>query len=111
MMSDLEEILGEAITAKELAEYLGVNETSIRKNFQQYGGIRVGRHYRFFTKEVINAIQKQTEEQVHSSGSAGRETGRKSLPDTQGCKKMGSRNEKNVGRRLERGNDRHGLLD
>ena len=110
-MNDLKKSLGKAISVKDLANYLGIKEKSVRLYYKELGGVKLGRQIKFFEKEVINAIQKQTEEQVHSSGSSGRETGRKSLPDTQGCKKMGSRNEKNVGRRLERGNDRHGLLD
>ena len=110
MIIDLEKTLGEALTAKELAEYLGVNETSIRKNYRQYGGIRVGRHYRFFSKEVISAIQKQTEKQVHSTGEKGKNKEGESFSDTEGSKKMGIGNAQNVRRRMER-HDRHGLLD
>jgi transcription initiation factor TFIIIB Brf1 subunit/transcription initiation factor TFIIB len=43
-MNDMEKILGEAITVKELAEYLGVNEKTVRQNYQQFGGIKIGRH-------------------------------------------------------------------
>ena len=44
MIHDLEKSLGEAITVKELAEYLGVNEKTARENYRQLGGIRVDRH-------------------------------------------------------------------
>ena len=43
-MNDMDKILGEAITVKELAEYLGVNEKTVRQNNQQFGGIKIGRH-------------------------------------------------------------------
>ena len=109
-MGDLEKILGEAITVKELAEYLGVNETSIRKNYRQYGGIRVGRHYRFFSKEVISAIQKQTEKQVHSASQEERKTAGKGIRKIEPGQKLGGSAAQNVRRRVER-NDRHGLLD
>jgi hypothetical protein len=108
-MIDLEKILGKAISVKELAEYLGVNETSIRKNFQQYGGIKVGRHYRFFTKEVISAMQKQTEKQIYSSVQAGQDQERKGLQHNERGQSMGSRNEKNARQSLER-HDKHNLF-
>ena len=108
-MNDLEKSLGKALTAKELSEYLGLSETSIRKNYQQYGGIKVGRQYRFFTKEVISAIQKQTEEQIYSTIQAGQDQEREGLQHIEGSKEMGSRHEKAQRRRIER-HDRHGLL-
>jgi len=108
-MKDLETSLGKALTAKDLAEYLGVSEKAVRENYQQLGGVRIGRHYRFFIKEIINALGKR-QEQVYRSGEEERETERESISDPERGKDLGIRNEKNVGPRLER-NDRHGLLD
>ena len=106
-MNDLEKLLGESITVKELAEYLGVNEKTIRENYRQFGGIKIGRHYRFFTKEVANALEKR--EKIYSTSQAERTEEREGLPDAERGKKVGIGNEKDVRRRLER-NDRHNLF-
>lgn len=108
-MKELEETLGKAISVKELANYLNISEKIVRENYQQLGGIRIGRHYRFFTKEVTNALEKR-EKQIYSASEEERETERESISDPKGSKDMGIGNEKNAGRRLER-HDRHGLLD
>lgn len=106
-MNDLEKLLGESITVKELAEYLGVNEKTIRENYRQFGGIKIGRHYRFFTKEVANALEKR--EKIYSTSQAERKTERESISDLERGKKVGIGNAENVRRRLER-NDRHNLF-
>ena len=43
-MKDLEKILGRAISVKELANYLNINEKTARENYQQFGVIKIGRH-------------------------------------------------------------------
>ena len=108
-MNDLKKSLGNALTVKELAEYLNVNEKTIRENYRQFGGIKIGRHYRFFTKEVANALEKR-QEQIYSTSKAERKTERESISDPERGKNLGVSNEKNVRRRMER-DDRHGLLD
>ena len=109
-MNDLEKILGTAISVKQLAEFLGVNEKTIRENYRQFGGIKIGRHYRFFTKEIKDALEKQTEKQVHSTGEKWKNKEGESFSDIEGSKKVGIGNAENVRRRMER-DDRHGLLD
>jgi excisionase family DNA binding protein len=107
MMNDLEKILGEAITVKELAEYLDINEKTLRENYRQFGGIKIGRHYRFFTKEVANAMEKRQE--IYSADQEERSAEREGLSDAEGSKSVGSQDEKNVRRRLDR-QDKHGLF-
>ncbi len=109
-MNDLEKSLGEAITVKELSEYLGINQKTLRENYRQFGGIRIGRHYRFFTKEVANALEKR-QEQIYSASQEERSAEREGLPDTEGSEGVGSQDEKAVRRRVERQDDKHGLLD
>ncbi len=108
-MNDLEKSLGKALTAKQLAEFLGVNEKTIRENYRQFGGIKVGRHYRFFTKEVANALEKRQE--IYSADQEERSAEREGISDTEGSESVGSKDEKAVRRRLERQDDKHGLLD
>ena len=107
-MKELENILGEAITVKELAEYLGINQKTLRENYRQFGGIKIGRHYRFFTKEVAHAMEKRQE--ICGADQEERSAEREGLSDAEGCESMGGQDEKNVRRRLER-QDKHGLLD
>ena len=108
MLIDLEKILGEAITVKELAEYLGINQKTLRENYRQFGGIRVGRHYRFFTKEVAKyALEKRQE--IYSASQEERSAEREGISDAEGSKKMGIGNAENVRRRVER-HDKHRLF-
>ena len=100
MIIDLENILGEAITVKELSEYLGINQKTLRENYRQFGGIKVGRHYRFFTKEVANALEKRQE--IYSADQEERSANREGLYDTEGTESVGSKDENNDRRRLER---------
>ena len=108
-MKDLEKSLGKAISVKELAEYLNVNEKTIRENHRQFGGIKIGRHYRFFTKEVSNALEKR-QEQVYSTDQKERSAQREGISHPEGSKKVGIGNAQDVRRGVER-HDRHGLLD
>ena len=107
-MIDLEKSLGKAISVKELAEYLNVNEKTIRENHRQFGGIKIGRHYRFFTKEVANALEKRQE--IYSASQEERSAERESISDPERGEKVGIGNAQDVRRGVER-HDRHGLLD
>lgn len=108
-MKDLETSLGKALTAKELAEYLGVSEKIVRDNYQQLGGVRIGRHYRFFERRIIHALEKR-QEQVYSADQEERSAQREGVSHTEGSEDVGSKNEKDVGPGMEL-NDRHCLLD
>ena len=108
-MNDLEKSLGKALTAKQLAEYLGVNETSIRKNFQRYGGIKVNRQYRFFTKGVIRALQEQAEEQVHRTSQDERSADRESVRNKETSLGLGGRDQEKIRSELER-DDKHNIF-
>ena len=44
MIDDLEKILGKALTVKQEAEFLNINEKTVRENYQQFGVIKIGRH-------------------------------------------------------------------
>ena len=108
-MSVLTKYLGDVMTVKELADYLKINEKTVREHYLDFNGIKVGRHYRFFTQEVANALEKR-QEQIYSTGQEERPATGKGLSDAEGSESVGSQNEKAVRRRVER-NDRHGLLD
>jgi hypothetical protein len=109
MIIDLEKTLGRALTVKQVAEFLNINEKTVRERYQDFKGIKIGRHYRFFERSIIYAIQKQTEKQVHSTGEKGKNKEGESFSDTEGSESVGSQNEKAVRRRVER-QDKHGLL-
>ena len=108
-MNDLEKLLGKAISVKELAEYLSISEKTVRDNYKQLGGCRIGRHYRFFTKEIKDALEK-TEKQICGASQEKRKTQGEGLSDTERSEVVGGKAEKNVKRRVER-HDKHGLLD
>ena len=112
-MKVLQEELGKALCAQEVATYLGMDVKFVRKNYQSLGGVRLGRHYRFFERRLINAISN--EEREIQSPSAEDNRGRsgtpegKYIPDQEGCVELGSGNADKAYKRMER-EDRHGLL-
>ncbi len=106
-MKLLEEKLGKALRTKDIAKYLGVDEKTVREYYQLLGGIRLGRRYIFFEKEVINAIQKRA--QMGWSGAKAREEEREGVPDKERGTAMGSRDEAEIRRRLAQ-IDRHNLF-
>ena len=47
-MDQLEQSLGKALRVQEIAQYLDVDVKTVRKYYRELGGIRLGRHYKFF---------------------------------------------------------------
>lgn len=107
-MDQLEQSLGKALRAKDVAEYLGMNVKHIRNHYKDLGGIRLGRHYRFFEKEIYYAIQKRTE--VDSPSEEREPEIGKGIFDQEGSQGLGNQDEKKASRRVER-EDHHGLFE
>jgi len=107
-MDQLEQSLGKALRAKDVAEYLGMNVKHIRNHYKDLGGIRLGRHYRFFEKEIYYAIQKRTE--VDSPSEKRKPEIGKGVFDQEGSQGLGNQDEAKASRRVER-EDHHGLFE
>ena len=103
----LEKELGKKLGTKEVAQYLGLDEKTVRSYYQELGGMRLGRRYVFFEKEVINAIQKKTK--MESPSAERRETDRENIQHEEGSQGGGSRDAEKARKRLAR-EDRHGLF-
>jgi hypothetical protein len=95
----LEKELGKALSAREVAKYLNLNFKTVIKYYQQLGGIRLGRNYRFFEKEIIKAVQKWTE----------REQVEQEVFNEEGCPGVGNEDAAKTRRRLK-WEDRHGIF-
>jgi hypothetical protein len=106
-MDQLERSLGKALRAQEIAQYLDVDVKTVRKYYRELGGIRLGRHYRFFEKEIYYAIQKRTK--VDSPSEERKPEIGKGVFDKEGSQGLGNQDEKKASRRVER-EDRHGLF-
>jgi hypothetical protein len=63
-MSVLEKELGKALTPKEVATYLGIDEATVRKYYLKLGGIRVGSRYLFFERRIVDAVLQQKEDEM-----------------------------------------------
>ena len=107
-MKLLEQNLGRVLSVKQVSKYLNINEKTVREHYQELGGIRLGRHFKFFERRIIDAVEKGQE--IYSTGQEERPTEGKGISDAEGSKKVGSRDAKAVRRRVER-QDKHGLLD
>lgn len=106
-LDKLERNLGKPLRTREVAEYLGLDVKTVRKYYRELGGIRLGRHYVFFEKEICNAVQKRTEVDCPSEEREP-ETGEGVLE--QECRQgLGSQDAAKARRRMER-EDRHGLF-
>ena len=109
-MTPLEKELGKAMLAKDVADYLGLDEKTVRKYYQDLGGMRLGpRNYIFYERRIIYAIQTRTE--VRCPSAKREETSdREGVFETERSQSMGSGNEAETCIRVER-EDKHGLLD
>jgi hypothetical protein len=107
-MNLIEKELGRVLSAKELSEFLEADEKTIRKYYQRLGGIRIGSHYKFFEKEVINAIQ--TRNKLYWTTKEEQKKDRESIQEERGCEELGSQNADVVKRRMAQ-KDKHGLLN
>ena len=103
----LEKELGKKMGTKEVAQYLGLDEKTVRSYYRKLGGMRLGRRYVFFEKEIINAIQKRTK--MESPGAERRDTDRENIQHEKGGNCLGSQDEAKTRERLAR-EDRHGLF-
>ena len=111
-MEHLQQELGKALRAKDVAEYLGMNVKHIRNHYKDLGGIRLGRHYRFFERRIINAISKKKEVGSPSEEDISRKgvQKRKGVFDQEGSKGLGIQDEAKACRRVGR-EDNHGLFE
>lgn len=98
-MKILEQHLGQALSAEEVAHYLGLDVKTVRKYHQHLGGIRLGRRFVFFEKEIVNAIQKRTTMDCPSE--EGREEAEQGFPDEEGGHRVGNEDAAKTRRRLE----------
>jgi excisionase family DNA binding protein len=106
-MENLNNQLGKTMSAKEVAAYLNVDVKTVRKYYDELGGIRLGRHFRFFEKEVCNAIQAKKQMGCPSEIRRSKKT--ENILYTEGGDRLGIRNTEKAGRGVDR-EDRHALL-
>ena len=100
-MQKLQRQLGQPLKTKDVASFLGLDVKTVRQYYQELGGIRLGRRYVFFEKEVINAIQKKRK--VGSSSKKKRQEERKEVSDKKRGHQLGKRNaEKSIQRLSEK---------
>ena len=100
-MQQLQKQLGRPLKTKDVASFLGLDVKTVRQYYKELGGIRLGRRYVFFEKEVINAIQKKR--QVGSSGKKKRQEEREDVSNKKGGHQLGKRNaEKSIQRLSEK---------
>lgn len=103
----LNQELGKTMSTQEIADFLDTDVKTVRKYYRELGGIRLGRHYKFFEKEVCNAIQNWKE--VEGSSEERRVKERENLQYEKGGDRVGGQNAETIRKRLE-GEDRHGLF-
>jgi hypothetical protein len=104
----LEKQLGQALSAEEVAQYLGLDVKTVRKYHQRLGGIRLGRRFVFFEKEIINAVSKR--EEMDCPSEERRPATEQGVLDQEGSEGLGSQNAPQTSRRMEL-EDRHGLFE
>ena len=108
-MKLLEQNLGRVLSVKQVSKYLNINEKTVREHYQELGGIRLGRHFKFFERRIIDAVEKRQE--IYSADQEERSATGKGLSDAEGSESVGSKDEKAIRRRVERQDDKHGLFN
>jgi len=103
----LEKDLGKSLCTQEVAVYLGLDVKTVRKYYRNLGGIRLGHQYRFFEKEIYNAIQKRTTMDCPSE--EGREEAEQGISNEKGSYRVGNEDAAKTRRRLG-GEDRHNIF-
>jgi hypothetical protein len=104
----LEQNLGKPLRTKDVAKYLGLDIKTVRKYYRDLGGIRLGRHFVFFEKEIVDAIS--TRKEMDRPSEEGRPATGKGVLDQEGSEGLGSQNAAKTSRRVEL-EDRHGLFE
>ena len=97
------------MTAKEVAEKLNVDVKTVRANYLELGGMRLGRQYVFFERRLNNAIQKRTESEMDRPSAKGWEETGEGISDEEGSVDVGSQDEAKTRQRVKR-EDRHDLF-
>ena len=116
-MHCLEQNLGKPLTAKDVAEYLNLDTETVRRHYEDLGGIRLGSRILFFENLIVeeirrksHAVQEKEEEQnrVDSRGDASRQEILQGLQNQERGFIMGSGNKSKTHGRVR---DPFGLLD
>ena len=95
------------MSAEEVANYLGLDEKTVRQYYRELGGMRLGRLFLFFERSVLNALQKRTEMDCPSA--EGREETGEGVSDEEASIGVGKQDAAKTRKRVER-EDRHGLF-
>jgi len=99
--------LGKCLSAKEVAQFLNLDEKTVRTHYRTLGGMRLGRRFVFFERRLIDAIQARTE--MDSPSAQGRAEEGEGFSDKDRSDELGVQDAKKARKRLER-EDRHGLF-
>ena len=116
MHNYLEKQIGRSMNTKEVDDFLNIDVSTVRRYYKILGGIRLGRTYRFFEKEVQYAIQERSK--MDGSGTYKRKTKEEDIPHESRSQRMGGVREKTNTARAngtsanqQSTKGRHGLLD
>ena len=107
-MEILEKNLGKPLRAKTVAKWLELDTKTVIKYYRELGGIRLGRCFVYFEKEIINAISKR-KEMDSPSEERGPEAG-EGVFNQERSQGLGSQDEAKTSQRVEL-EDRHGLFE
>ena len=109
-MELLEKELGQKLSVSQVADYLGLDEKFVRRQYIQLGGVRLGtRRYIFFERRLIDALHEQTKQQQQVSVDRTSEDQRAEEAEVMHNQKTGAR----VGGRAKKAKsiiDEHGLF-
>ena len=101
-MTYLEEQLGQSLSVLQVSQYLLIDPKTVRKYYRELGGVRFGRTYRFFSKELKDALQ--TWKQVVRPSNEVRQENVQNVQNENRGKSLGGRTKKKQGDSEDRHN-------
>ncbi|MCI5156926.1 MAG: hypothetical protein D3906_00530 [Candidatus Electrothrix sp. AUS1_2] len=73
MSHPLEKTLGRCFTARQVADYLQCDISTVYRHYSELGGVKLGKTYKFFEQGLVNALLQQATREVARSGQTRRE--------------------------------------
>lgn len=93
MSEHIQEHLGRCMSAREVADYLQCDITTVYSNYLKLGGFKLGKSYKFFERVLVNALLQRTTQKVAGASQIRRQEVPQVVSHQAGSQTLGKRKE------------------